>query len=52
MSKEYINRIFDDIFAFALKSKGAVVVEGQKWCEKSTTCRRWGICNSSWVYKK
>ena len=36
----YIPRLFDDILDFALKSKGAVVVEGPKWCGKSTTCQR------------
>jgi len=40
MEKKYIKRIFDDVLEFALKSKGAVVVEGPKWCGKSTTCKR------------
>ena len=40
MAKNYIKRLFDDILDFSLKSKGAVVVEGPKWCGKSTTCRR------------
>ncbi len=38
--KKYIPRLFDDILEFALKSKGAVVVEGPKWCGKSTTCKK------------
>ena len=38
--KKYIPRLFDDILAFSIKSKGAVVVEGPKWCGKSTTCKR------------
>ena len=40
MSEKYIKRLFDDILDFSLKSKGAVVVEGPKWCGKSTTCKR------------
>ncbi len=40
MAREYIARVFDDILAFALKSKGAVIVEGPKWCGKSTTSAR------------
>ena len=41
MKKKYINRLFDEVLTFALKSKGAVVVEGPKWCGKSTTCKRY-----------
>ncbi len=37
MNFEYIPRLFDDILDFALKSKGAVLVVGPKWCGKSTT---------------
>lgn len=40
MSKKYINRLFDFTLEFTLKSKGAVLVEGPKWCGKSTTCKR------------
>jgi len=40
MKKDYINRVFDEILDFAIRSKGAVVVEGPKWCGKSTTCKR------------
>lgn len=40
MEKKYINRLFDNILDFSLRSKGAVVVEGPKWCGKSTTCKR------------
>ena len=38
--KRYLPRIADDILAFKLRSKGAVLVEGPKWCGKSTTCSR------------
>ncbi len=38
--KDYINRLFDKTLEFALKSTGAVLVEGPKWCGKSTTCAR------------
>ncbi len=34
---KYIRRLFDSTLEFALKSKGAVVVVGPKWCGKSTT---------------
>ena len=36
--KRYMPRIADGILAHKLKSKGAVLVEGPKWCGKSTTC--------------
>lgn len=36
----YIPRIFDKVLDFALKSKSAVIVEGPKWCGKSTTSKR------------
>ena len=39
-NKEYITRLFDKTLEFALKSSGAVLVEGPKWCGKSTTCSR------------
>ena len=37
---KYISRLFDEILAFSLKSKGAVVIVGPKWCGKSTTASR------------
>ncbi len=37
---DYIKRLFDKTLEFALKSKGAVVVVGPKWCGKSTTALR------------
>ena len=40
MNKKYINRLFDLTLDFILRSKGAVLVEGPKWCGKSTTCKR------------
>lgn len=39
--KDYIPRLFDKIIDFTLKSKGALVVVGPKWCGKSTTCERY-----------
>lgn len=39
-SEKYIPRIFDKVLDFALKSKSAVIVEGPKWCGKSTTSKR------------
>lgn len=38
--EKYIPRIFDKVLEFALKSKSAVIVEGPKWCGKSTTSKR------------
>ncbi len=35
--KEYKKRIADDIIGRKLKGKGAVLVEGPKWCGKTTT---------------
>lgn len=36
----YLPRVADNILSFKLRSKGAVLVEGAKWCGKSTTCMR------------
>lgn len=36
----YLPRLFDKTLDFALKTKGAVIVEGPKWCGKSTTCEK------------
>ncbi|MBQ8160375.1 MAG: ATP-binding protein [Clostridia bacterium] len=41
MEETYIKRLFDETLDFALKSKGAVVVVGPKWCGKSTTAKRY-----------
>ena len=38
--RPYINRLFDGILEFALKSKGAVVIVGPKWCGKTTTAEQ------------
>ena len=40
MKRKYIPRLFDDILSFFLRSKGAVLVVGPKWCGKSTTCKK------------
>lgn len=42
--KEYRARIVDDILEFKLKSKGAVLIEGAKWCGKTTTASQ--VANS------
>lgn len=42
--KKYKTRIADDILAKKLAGKGAVLVEGPKWCGKTTTCEQ--IANS------
>ena len=36
--KKYLPRVCDDLLAFHLCSKGAVLVEGPKWCGKTTSC--------------
>ena len=40
MNKKYINRLFDKTISFTLRSKGALVIVGPKWCGKSTTASR------------
>ena len=35
--KKYRKRIVDNILAKKLESKGAVLIEGPKWCDKTTT---------------
>ena len=36
--KKYLPRVCYELLAFHLRSKGAVLVEGPKWCGKTTTC--------------
>ena len=38
--KDYIKRIADDLLALQLEAAGVVVVEGAKWCGKSTTAEQ------------
>ena len=38
--KTYLPRVCDEELAFRLSSKGAVLVEGPKWCGKTTTCEQ------------
>ena len=38
--KTYKKRIYDQIIADELQSGGAVLVEGAKWCGKTTTCEQ------------
>jgi len=44
MDKEYRSRIADTILARNLEGKGAVLIEGPKWCGKTTTAEQ--IANS------
>lgn len=37
MKKKYLNRIADEILQERLKSSGAVLIEGPKWCGKTRT---------------
>ena len=36
----YKSRVIDEVIARRLKSKGAILVEGAKWCGKTTTCEQ------------
>lgn len=38
--KTYKNRVSDDVLALKLAGKGAVLIEGAKWCGKTTTARQ------------
>lgn len=38
--KQYKQRISDQILQFKLESKGAVLIEGTKWCGKTTTAKQ------------
>ena len=38
--KTYKNRIYDAILCDALEAKGAVLIEGAKWCGKTTTAEQ------------
>ena len=38
--KKYRKRIADDILKRKLESKGAVLIEGPKWCGKTTTAEQ------------
>ncbi len=38
--KVYQTRIVDELLKFKLESKGAVLIEGAKWCGKTTTARQ------------
>ena len=40
---DYKTRIADESLEKRLKNKGAVVVEGAKWCGKTTTCERHSV---------
>lgn len=41
IENKYLPRLFDGIVEFSLKSKGALVIVGPKWCGKSTTAQRY-----------
>lgn len=38
--KEYKQRIVDNILKRKLEGKGALVIEGPKWCRKTTTAEQ------------
>lgn len=39
-SKKYLKRVYDDVLAWRLQTKGAVLVEGAKWCGKTSTAEQ------------
>ena len=41
---EYKKRVVDELLQFKLRSKGAVLIEGAKWCGKTTTAEQ--VANS------
>lgn len=41
MKKEYKPRIADKLLARKLAGKGAVLIEGPKWCGKTTTGQKY-----------
>lgn len=38
--REYKSRVIDQVIANRLRNKGAILVEGAKWCGKTTTCEQ------------
>ena len=40
MQSVYKKRVMDDIIKTRLKNKGALLIEGAKWCGKTTTCEQ------------
>lgn len=40
MTRKYISRVADDVLKDRLEARGAILVEGPKWCGKSTTAAR------------
>ena len=40
MAVKYKKRIADEIIDFKLATKGAVLIEGAKWCGKTTTAEQ------------
>ena len=38
--EKYKLRVIDDVIANRLRNKGAILVEGAKWCGKTTTCEQ------------
>ena len=40
MALKYKKRIADEIIDFKLVTKGAVLIEGAKWCGKTTTAEQ------------
>lgn len=39
-AKRYLHRVYDELLAWRLQTKGAVLVEGAKWCGKTSTAEQ------------
>lgn len=50
--KKYINRIADSILEKKLKGKGAVLIQGPKWCGKPQQQNKFQIVYCIWQSQK
>lgn len=50
--KNYRKRIADDILMRKLEGKGAVLIEGPKWCGKTTTAEQLAASIYIWTTRK
>ena len=47
--KEYKKRIADKLLEYRLEEVGAVLIEGPKWCGKTTTAEQKAVNGSAFV---
>ena len=43
--KDYLKRVSDEVIERHLKSSGAVLIEGPKWCGKTTSAMQFSKTN-------